>query len=86
MNSVEGSESISGSHDGEHSDLVGALGLGKSTVTAGGGGEEEMTELLYDIVPDHNAENVDLSTLRGVGVAKRKRKRRLTSSITVTRI
>lgn len=62
---------MSGSLDDEHSDLIGALGLSKSKA---GGEEEEMTEVLYDIVPDPNAENVDLSKLRGVGSNEKKKK------------
>lgn len=71
---VDDSLSGSGLHDGESNDLLfKALGMPKSSPTKSGAGEEEMTEPLYDIVPDPNAEIVDLSDLRGVGSSETKK-------------
>jgi hypothetical protein len=68
---------------GEMNDLIAALGIPNETTpfhisssstnnaAALSKADEKMTESVYDIVPNPNAENVDLSDLRGVGENKK---------------
>lgn len=77
--SVGADDSLSESEiDGENNGLIKALGMTKGSGPPSpsplASGEEQMTEPLYDIVPNPKAENVDLSDLRGVGSSEKKKK------------